>query len=150
MSHEEKNTYAHLASTALVTAAYFIYVSQLAGSGAFDGPDGLAALGRTVLLVMVGGGIVANIVIVILFNIGFAIAAGDPNPSFATDERDKLIELRSFRVAALGLGVGFVSSMGALALGQPAFVVINMIVATGALADLLASAVKLLEYRRGF
>jgi len=150
MSHEEKNTWAQLASTALVTGAYLLYVNQLLGAGVFAAPDGLAVLGRTVLIVMVGGGIVVNIFAAILVNIVFAIATGDAHPNMATDERDRMIELRSFRVAALGLGVGFVLSMVALALGQSAFVVLNLIIVTGALANVLSSIVKLVEYRRGF
>ena len=144
MTHEEKNTIAHLLSTAVVMGACVLFLNQMLGA------DALSRLGRTILLVVIGGGIVTSIVAAILVNIVLAIAANDPSPSMATDERDKLIQLKSMTLATYGLGVGFVLSMVALALGQSAFVVINLIVFSGALADILGSVVKIVIYRRGF
>jgi hypothetical protein len=104
-------------------------------------------------LVMVGAGIVATIVATIVVNIGAGIAEGiktGAEPEFATDERDRQIELRAMRVTSLMLGVGMTAAMVTLALGQPAFTVFLLIILAGAVADVIGSVTKLVMYRRGF
>lgn len=152
MSYQEKSAIAHLISTVLVIGLYGFFVFGMYQAGQFDGPDGLSLLGKAVL-VMVVGGIVVNIVASILVSIVAGIVQNVTSGEFeplVTDERDRLIELKAMSFATYALGIGFVGSMGLLALGQTAFVVLNLIVISGALADILGSLVKLVLYRRGF
>ena len=152
MSYEERNTVAHLISTVVVVSGFFYYMLQMAPLDAADPAGALAHLGLA-FLVMAGAGIVVTILGTIFVNIGAGIAEGirtGREPEFATDERDRQIELRAMRVASLLLGVGMVGSMALLAFGQPAFTVFLAIILAGAVADVAAGIFKLALYRRGF
>lgn len=149
MSYQEKRIVATIVSAVLVFGGYYAVVIQMAQNGRFDGADATALLGKSIL-VLIFAGIVLNILITIAFNILFAIAGKESNPSFVVDERDKLIELRGLRTAFRLTSVGVILAMGALALGYSIFLVLNMIVASFAVGDLIGNIVMLRNYRRGF
>lgn len=149
MNFEVKNTYAGIASTVVIFAVYYIVVSGMYAEGRFEGPAGLALLGKAILALMAGG-IVVHIVMLILSNIVFAIVQNDPKPSFVVDERDKIIELRGLRVSYYVFGAGYVISMIALAMGMGAFGVFNLLLAACALSAWVEAIMRLVLYRRGF
>jgi hypothetical protein len=133
----------------LVFGIYYAVVIQMVQDGCFDEADATALLGKSILLLIIGG-IVLNIIMAIVFNIVFAIAENESQPSFVVDERDKLIELRGLRISFYITGAGVILAMGALALGQSALLVFNLIVASFALGDVIGNIVMLRIYRRGF
>ncbi len=149
MNFEVKNIYAGFASTVIIFTIYFSTVTGMYAEGRFEGPEGMALLGKAILALMAGG-IVVHIGMTILANIVFAIVQNDPKPSFVVDERDKLIELRGLRVSYYVFGGGFVAAMAALALGVAVFWVLNLLLVFCALSALAEGAVKLVLYHRGF
>lgn len=148
MSHEERNTLVAILVNLSMAGWMTWRIAAMQGAGRFDGPDGLAVWARTVLWV-IPVGIVVTIAAVILFNIVFAIATRDENPSFVTDERDRLIGIQGMRVTLVVASAGFLGALVALALGTGAFAVLNAILASFAAGDLLGSLAKLRLYRRG-
>ncbi len=149
MNFEIKNIYAGFASTILIFAIYFMVVSGLHAEGRFEGPAGMALLGKAILALMAGG-IVVHIFMLILATLLFAILQKYPDPSFVVDERDKLIELRGLRVSYYVFGAGFVAAMAAMALGVAVFWVFNLLLLFCAVSALAEGAVKLALYHRGF
>ena len=149
MNFEVKNIYAGFASTVVIFSIYFVVVSNMYAAGRFEGPEGMALLGKAILALMAGG-IVVHILMTILANIVIAILQNDPEPSFVVDERDKLIELRGLRVSYYVFGAGYVAAMIAMALGMAVFWVFNLLLVFCALSALTEAAVKLVWYRRGF
>ena len=149
MSYQEKRSIASVVSTLLVFGTYYMAMLWMYQAGRFGGPDAASLIGLSILT-LIAGAIAFNIVTTILFSIVFAIAEGDAHPSFVVDERDKLIELNGLRVSAYLVGAGFILSMAALALGQPVFLVLNLIVFSFAFGDVIANCAKLRMYRRGF
>lgn len=151
MTYQERTALAHLISTIVVIGGFLYYVLSLHQQGVFNAPDGLATLGRAVL-VMTAAGVVLSILAGIVVNIIAGMihhARHGEDDDFITDERDKLLELKAMQVASYTLGIGFVLSMVALALGQSAFFIIVSLVVAGAIADIFASLTKLYLYRRG-
>ncbi len=149
MSFEVKNIYAGFASTVTIFAIYFTVVSGMYAAGRFEGPEGMALLGKAILSLMAGG-IVVHIIMMILANIVFAILQNDPKPSFVVDERDKLIEFRGLRVSYYVFGAGYVAAMIAMALGVAVFWVFNLLLVFCALSTVMDGVVKLVLYHRGF
>ncbi|HFE39444.1 MAG TPA: hypothetical protein ENK06_13700 [Gammaproteobacteria bacterium] len=141
--------FANLIASLLVFGVYAYFVLQLYQEGRFVGPEGVQLIGKSILW-LIGGGIVFNIIVHIVFNIIFAIADRDENPSFVVDERDRMIELRALRVAYYVLGIGFVSAMIALALGQGVLVTFNVIIFSFFMSGIIESLMQLFYYRRGF
>jgi len=149
MSYQEKRSIASIVSTLLVFGTYYMAMLWMYQAGRFEGPDAASLIGLSILT-LIAGAIAFNIVTTILFSIVFAITEGDAHPSFVIDERDKLIELNGLRVSAYLVGAGFILSMAALALGQPVFLVLNLIVSSFAFGDVVSNIAKLRMYRRGF
>ncbi len=149
MSHQVRTTYASLFSGILIFVLYFWRISYLNGQGRFDGPDAMAVLAKTFLL-MIPGGIILTIISMILTSIIFAIATNDAKPSFVVDERDRMIELRALRVSYYIFGAGFIGAMVALALGQTVFTVFNLIIAAMMLATIAEGLIQLALHRRGY
>jgi len=149
MNFEVKNTYAGIASSVLIFAVYYLVVSGMYAEGRFEGAEGLALLGKAILMLMAGG-IAVHIVMLILANIVFAIIHKDPKPSFVVDERDEMIELRGLRVSYYVFGAGYVISMIALALGLSAFGVFNLLLASCAISAWVEAVIRLVLYHRGF
>lgn len=146
MSHEERNNIASLIAGILVNIYVISKLSGMFADGRFDGPDALMIWARAMLWVIpIGIGVV--IVCIILFNILFAIAAGEENPSFVVDERDKAIQVFGMRFTMVFTGIGFIGGMVALAYGiDPLFVFIGMFFAFS-FGDMIGNFAKLIRYR---
>lgn len=100
-------------------------------------------------LILVGVVIVARIVIVIIFTILHTIATHQAEPDI-TDERDRLIELRSTRYGLYVFGLGFLLAMATLALDQPPTVMFLALLLTGMMSEIVSEAAQFIAYRRGF
>ncbi len=149
MSYQEKSIFVNLFSSIVVFGIYGYFMLQMYQEGQFVGEEGAQLIGKSVLWLM-GAGIVFHIIAHILFNIIYAIVKQESNPSFVVDERDRLIELRSLRVAYYLLGAGFVGAMVALATGQGVFVAFNILIVSLPVSGLAESLTQLFLYRRGF
>lgn len=118
------------------------------GTGSFDGPEGLMALGRLALW-LIGAAIVVSIALHILFNIVFAIANGGKALDDTVDERDRLIELQGEQVSHWLTGAGFIAGMVLMSLGTSVPVVIAAMFLGFFVADTIGNIVKLTRYARG-
>lgn len=115
-------------------------------AGAFDGPEGLAALGRAVLwfiAALVGIGILAQIALAILRGI---LGADNDDRS---DERDRLIEHRAMNAAFTALSLFFLGAMFLLAFGHGAPLAVLTVTAGFVAAGLVADLWRIALHRWG-
>ena len=82
MPYQEKRIIASILNSVLVFGIYYAIVVQMFQNGRFDGADATTLLGKSILLLIVGG-IVLNSLITIIFNILFAIAKQESNPNLS-------------------------------------------------------------------
>jgi hypothetical protein len=93
-------------------------------------------------------GIVVQIVIHIVFAIANRIITQEDIPDF-TDERDKLIELKSIRISHWIFIFGFMLAMGSLAMGMKPYAMFLTLISSGFLASLASEVAKIIYYRKG-
>lgn len=146
MSIQEKRGIVSLVSSLLITAIYFLVVLRSYPEGMTTDEE-LKFWAKT-LLILIPVKIVGMIVLHILFSVSSAIATGK-EPEGRTDERDKLIELKSTRNSQYVFIAGFLLAMGALALGKSVTTMFVVLISFGILSEILDSASKLYFYRKG-
>lgn len=147
MTYQEKKSIVSLIGAVLIFAVYSsIMYPRHPGEGA-ETAEIFRYWGSYVLILTLVS-IFAHIVIGIVFNIVHRTTTGEKEPSFA-DELDKLIDLKAFRNSFLVFVLGFLTSMGALAAGQPSQAMFVILIAAGFLSDVTGSATRLYHYRRG-
>jgi hypothetical protein len=141
----------------LLVVAYGIYAL---GSHA-PAPDDLKSW-AIALLVFIGIGVVAIIVIQILFHIAFAIGIAVKertrdektvermvSATFVEDERDKLINLKASRAGSLCAGVGLIAALVVLALGLAEVVALHVLVGAFAFATIPEGVMNVYLNERG-
>ena len=148
MSYQERRSMVYLISTLLIIGFYSVYVFHMHPDKSLNPATDFRFWGITILLI-VPAQILVNIVTHIVFNIINTIATREEGPSFA-DELDKLVELRANRNAYAVFMIGFMLSMGALALEMPPFVMFHMLVASLFTASIVWSTSQFYFYRKGF
>jgi hypothetical protein len=164
MSYQEKRTITNIVTGAAVLAAYLLYAFGKTGPGV-TAPEDWKAWAAT-MLVFIGIGIVAIIVIQIVFHILLSIAIAVQKQvrtgkcddkevesaikaDMVEDERDKLIELKSSRISFGFGGMGFIAGLLALVLGYSPVVMINLIFLSFSAGSIVEGLAQLLYYRRG-
>ena len=149
MSYQEKKVAVSLISALIVFALYAFYMFGMFQEGRFDGPGASSLVGKS-SFVLIGASIVVSIVVQIVFAIIHAIATREYE-RFMTDERDKLIELKAMQITLITFSVGFLASMGVLALEMlVSYMVFLLIIFSMFVANVVGDIPKLLLYRRGF
>jgi len=164
MSYQVKRTITNILTGLIVLTAYCFYAFGRYQSGILA-PDDLKSWAQ-IMLIFIGIGIVAAIVIQIVFHIllsiGIAIKENIKNGScddqeiektikleMIEDEMDKLIELKSLRVGFVVAGIGFVASLIVLLLNYPAMVMLNLLFISFSLGSILEGFTQLYYYKRG-
>jgi hypothetical protein len=164
MSYQEKRTIASILTGVLVLAAYCIYAFGANGSR-MTSPEDLKSWAIT-MLIFIGIGIVAAIIIQIVFHILLSISIAvkqkiqDVNSDdkeieksigaeMVEDERDKIIELKSNRVGFFFAGFGFVAALFSLVLNYSPIVMLNVLFITFSIGSLLEGFTQLYYYRKG-
>lgn len=164
MSYQEKRTVVTVITGILILAAYCIYAfgKISAGIEAF----GDLKFWAFAMLLFIGIGIVANIIIQIIFHIllsiGMAIKEqiqnGSVNDSeieknleidMVEDEMDKLIGLKSLRVGFSIAGIGFVAGLVALMMDYSPAVMMNIIFISFSVGSILEGIAQMYYYRKG-
>lgn len=148
MTHEERSNIISIV-IGLFILGYFgsrFWAGYHAGD--FDGPDGLKIWAWLVLR-MVGTGIVAVIVGMIVGHILISIVTNTPRPSFVVDERDRMIGVWGLRTTVVVMSAGFIGMIVLLALGQTAILALNVLLFGSAIGDLCGNVMKAVLYRRG-
>lgn len=147
MEQKEKQVLVSLIASLIIIVFYSLWVY---GKYIESNPgiiNDLKFWGRS-FIVLIPVAIITQIVIHILFAIINKIVTGE-DLSDKDDERDKLIELKSLRVSHWVFVVGFMSAMGAVALGMELWVMFVTLIFSGFLSDLISSSVKIWYYRKG-
>ncbi len=164
MSYQEKITWTSIISGALILIAYCLYAFNPARLAAL--PPGDLKPWATTMLVFIGIGVAATIVIQIVFHILLSISlavqtkiqnmdSDDEDISRAIkgemveDERDRQIGQKSTRVGIAVTGTGFVAGLLALAFNYSPAVMLNIFFLSFLAGWLLEGAWTLYYYRRG-
>jgi uncharacterized membrane protein YcjF (UPF0283 family) len=164
MSYQEKRTIVSIITGVLILGAYCTYAYGKYQSGAIAADDLKFWAGA--MLMFIGIGIAAAIVIQIIFHIllsvAFAIKEKVKNGNcddkeiekaigveMVTDEMDKLIELKSMRICFTVAGIGFVAALVSLILNYNPAVMINIMFVSFSAGSLLEGFTQLYFYRKG-
>lgn len=147
MTFQEKGIATGLGVLILMYGIYGIALYDMFRGGQFAAAGGGSLLGKSILMLMAAV-VITTLVVRIAMTALEAIANRDVHPVIS-DERDRLIELRGLRISHFVFAGGFVIAMVALALGQSAFVVINLIILSLGAGEALGSIGQLYLYRRG-
>jgi hypothetical protein len=164
MPYQQKRTIVSILSGLLVLVTYCIYTYSKLQSG-FIAADDMKFWAGT-MLIFIGIGIVATIIIQIVFHILLSIVIairqqiangrcdnGEIEKSIESemivDEMDKLIELKSMRIGLIIAGVGFVAGLVTLVLNYSPAVMLNIMFMSFYVGSLLEGLAQLYFYRRG-
>jgi hypothetical protein len=164
MSYQEKRTIVSIVSGALILAAYSIYAFGRYSSGEIALGDLKFWAGT--MLIFIGIGITAAIVIQIIFHIllsiGIAVQKTIQNQQtngqeieksigaeMVEDEMGKLIELKSGRIGYAVAGFGFVAGLVSLVLSYSPAVMLNILFFSFSGGSMLEGFAQLYYYRKG-
>jgi hypothetical protein len=160
MYYQQKRTIVSLAEGILLLAAYCIYVLGKVNAGA-AAPDDLQFFAVTMLW-FIGIGIVAGIVIQIVFHILLSVSVAVRErerdektieamigAEMVEDERDKMIDLKSMRITFAVTMAGFIAGLVLLALNGSAVMMLNILFGCIWLGPIAESVAKLIYYRVG-
>ncbi len=147
MSYQERRSLVSLIGTLGIIVGYLLFVSRRAQA---DGPSASDDLQfwATAVLLLIPVYIVFQMVVIILFTIGSAIATRREEPDLS-DEFDRLVNLKSARNFYHTFMAGFVLAMLAAALGQPLAVMFSVLLLGIFAASVMSYASELYYYRRG-
>jgi hypothetical protein len=147
MGHHEKQSIVSIIGSVLVIGFYSHYVYRNYIQADMGLLNDFQFWGKS-FLYLIPVAIVVQIVIQILFAIANRIITQEDIPGI-TDERDKLIELKCIRISHWIFILGFMLSMGSLAMGMKPYVMFLTLISSGFLATLASEVAKIIYYRRG-
>ena len=147
MGHHEKQSIVSIIGSVLVIGIYSLYVYRHYIQADMGLLNDFQFWGKS-FLYLIPVAIVVQIVIQILFAIANRIVTQE-DLSDITDERDRLIELKSIRISHWIFTLGFMLAMGALAAGMKPYVMFLTLITSGFVASLASEIAKIIYYRRG-
>jgi len=147
MGHHEKQSIVSIIGSVLVMGFYSLYIYRNYIQADLDLLNNFQFWGKS-FLYLIPVSIVVQIVIHIVFAIANRIITNEDMPDI-TDERDKLIELKSIRISHWIFIFGFMLAMGSLALGMKPYVMFLTLISSGFLASLASEVTKIIHYRKG-
>lgn len=164
MSYQEKKIIVLILTGMLVLTAYSIYAFNKVQSG-MAAPDDLK-FWATAMLIFIGIGVVAAIVIQIVFHILLSIAIAVKEQvqngkcddkeiektielEMVEDEMDRLIGLKSLRIGYAIMGFGFIAALVSLVLNYSPAVMLNILFFSISIGSLIESIAQLYFYRSG-
>jgi hypothetical protein len=147
LEQKEKEILVSVISSAVILVGYslFVYQRYLAGNPALL--NDFKFWGKA-FLILIPVAIVAQIVIHIVFAIINKIVTNE-DMSTLSDERDKLIELKSIRISHWLFTLGFLLAMGSQAAGMPPWVMFVTLICSGFVAAIVSETAKIYFYRQG-
>lgn len=147
MGHQEKQSIVSIIGSVLVLGFYSLYVYRNYIQADLELLNDFRFWGKS-FLYLIPVAIVVQIVIHIVFAIANRIITQEDMPDF-TDERDKLIELKSIRISHWIFIFGFMLAMGSLAFGMKPSAMFLTLISSGFLASLASEVAKIIYYRKG-
>jgi len=148
MSYQERRALVNFASNVLITVLYSLYMVSRYPDGDAYSVEVFRFWG-TFILILIPVSIAARIIVYIVFVILNTIATREMEPSIS-DERDRLIELKSARLSLYVFSLGFMVAMATLVVDQPPWVMFSVLILAGVLSDALSELTQFYFYRRGF
>ncbi len=147
MSFQEKRTIFSVTSGWIITFFYALYVYQTYQDEIWATPVDLGFWGKT-LLILIPVSIGARIIAHIIFHIVYKVTTNDKDVD-VTDERDKLIELKSERVSHWIFMLGFIAAMASLTFDVPEYTMFLIFFGGGLISELAQAITALYFYRKG-
>ncbi len=147
MGHKEKQSIVSIIGSVLVIGFYSLYVYRNYIQADLELLNDFQFWGKS-FLYLIPVAIVVQIVIHIIFAIANRIITQEDLPDL-TDERDKLIELKSIRISHWIFILGFMLAMGSLAMGMKPYIMFLTLISSGFLASLASEVAKIIYYRKG-
>ncbi|MFH0767878.1 MAG: hypothetical protein ABH890_04740 [Bacillota bacterium] len=159
MSYQEKRIITNIASLSVFLGAYCTYIFVIARSGTIV-PDDFHFWAET-MLIFIAVGIVAMIIIQIIFHILLTIAIAVKEKkcdeeinnilksTMVEDEMDKLIGLKSSKIGYIIAAVGFVASLVLLVMDFSPAVMLNILFLSYCLGAMSEGLLSLYFYRKG-
>lgn len=147
MGHQEKQSIVSIIGSALVIGLYSLFIYRNYIQADLELLNDFQFWGKS-FLYLIPVAIVVQIVIHIIFAIVNRIITQEDMPGF-TDERDKLIELKSIRISHWIFILGFMLAMGSLAMGMKPYVMFLTLISSGFIASLASEVAKIIYYRKG-
>ena len=162
MSYQEKRTLLSIIISILMLVSYSIYAFGKAG---MEHINDLQFWARTILI-FIGIGIVALIILQIVFHILMAIGKAirqklkdnevneeeigrTMRVETAEDEMDKMIEMKSNRFGYTIMGLGFMAGLIAIAFGASAVAMLNILFFATWVGSFVEALMQIRYYRRG-
>ncbi|WP_208590233.1 hypothetical protein [Gracilibacillus suaedae] len=164
MSYHEKRAIASMITWTLILLAYCTYTFRKYQLGVIA-TDDMKSWSSTILL-FIGVGIVAAIIIQILFHILLSVAVTVQEKKrngtcddkeiqktiesdMVTDEMNQLIELKSMRIAFIVVAIGFVTALLSQVLNYSSTVMLNIMFVSFLIGSLSGELTQLYFYRKG-
>lgn len=147
MSIQEKRTFVSMFSSALVFFGYTYYTFGIHGEENWAQIHDYLFWARF-MLVMIPISIVVRIIVYILFTILNSIATKRME-SDVQDERDKLIDLKAFRISSYVFMGGFLMSLIILLWQEELYLMFVGMVTFGFVSDITGELAKFYFYRKG-
>ncbi len=145
MSYQERRSIASLISTLIIGGAYLAYVLQRYQA---EPPVDELHFWASAILIMIPVYMVLKIITIIVFIIINTIATQAQEPDI-TDERDKLIELKSVRSSYYTFMLGFLLAMLTAVLSMPVSTMFIVFIVSLLAAMILYDISQFFFYRRG-
>jgi len=146
-----------MAAGIVTVAAYVVYICV----GNAPKTEDITAWAK-LMLVFIGIGVAAQIVIQILFHViyavGIAVKENDKdgektkkiiNASMMEDERDKLINLKTLRIGYICAGFGLMIALFTLAGGAPVVIALHIAVGSSAAGSIVEGLAGIFFHERG-
>lgn len=168
MSYQEKKTITSIVTGAAVLAAYGVYIFNRYQAGTLP-QDDLKFWAGT-MLIFIGIGIVASIIIQIVFHILLSVSVAvqekmrnaecddkeiekavekSIGSEMVEDEMHKLIELKSSRVSLVFMGAGLIGGLFSLVFNASPAVMLNILFLSCSVGSLVEGFAQLVYYRKG-
>lgn len=162
MSYQEKRTLLSIIISVLMIVSYSIYAFGKAG---MEHMNDLQFWAKTILI-FIGIGIIAMIILQIVFHILMAISRAirqklsenevdeeeigrSMRVETSEDEMDKMIELKSNRFGYTIMGLGFMAGLIAIAFGASAVAMLNILFFSTWVGSFVEALMQIRYYRRG-
>ncbi len=148
MEHEERNAVSALISGVVTFMLFGRDIWEGTVAGTYDTDQGLSLWAWDVLW-LIGGGIVVCIVVLIAFQILYAIATNTENPTFVTDERDHMISRRGSLVTLFVISASFLIAVVMLSQNWGPLAAFNTILLGMFAGSMFADIYRVAVYRLG-
>ena len=152
MSQQESRSLTNILSTIIITGVYALIVYQRYLNGTIDTSD-VFRFWAIAILIFVPISVVARIIILIIYAIGNSVVATakgeEPEDIDFTDERDKLIELKSTKISLVVFSLGFLLALATQAANMSNHLFFITLIIVGVITEVVSEIATIIYYRKG-